>query len=316
MTREDLSLLAEDLIGISPKTQGKLLDSLFIVLAFILVRFLLVRLINRRIDDVRSAYQWRKGVSYTCTLFALIAVGQTWFRGIEHLATVLGLASAGIAVALKDPIANLAGWFYIGFQKPFRVGDRIQVGKFAGDVIDLRLFQFSLMEIGNWVQSDQSTGRVIRVPNSTVFREPVANYSDGFDYIWDEIPVLVTFETDWKKARDILVEIADKFAAPLSESASHQIQQAARHFMIFYSKLTPIVYTSTRDNGVLLTMRYLCNPRSRRTSQHTIWEAILEAFHEHDDIDFAYPTMRYYDNASEGKPGLMPEGMSGKSGKG
>ena len=316
MTREELSLLAEDLIGLSPRTQGKVIDTLFIVLAFVLVRFLLVRIINRRIDDVRSAYQWRKGVSYTCTLFALIAVVQTWFRGIEHLATVLGLASAGIAVALKDPIANLAGWFYIGFQKPFRVGDRIQVGKFAGDVIDLRLFQFSLMEIGNWVQSDQSTGRVIRVPNSLVFREPVANYSDGFDYIWDEIPVLVTFETDWQKAKDILVEIAEKYAAPLSESASRQIQQAARHFMIFYSKLTPIVYTSTRDNGVLLTMRYLCNPRSRRTSQHTIWEAILQAFHEHSDIDFAYPTTRYYDNTSEGKAGLHPAEAAKKSREG
>lgn len=311
MTRDEIMLLIEDLLGMSPKMQGNIIDTVSILAAFIVVRFLLIHLINRRVEDVRTAYQARKVTTYTITAITMIVLIQTWFRGIEHLATVLGLASAGIAVALKDPIANLAGRFYIAFQKPFHVGDRIQVGTHAGDVIDLRLFQFSLMEIGNWVQSDQSTGRVVRVPNSTVFREPVANYSEGFDYIWDEIPVLVTFETDWRKAKEILTEIADKYAAPLSESASRQVQQAARRFMIFYSKLTPIVYTSTRANGVLLTIRYLCNPRSRRTSQHTIWEAILDAFSRHKDIDFAYPTTRYYDNAAEGKLGLTPGGKRG-----
>jgi len=175
-------------------------------------------------------------------------------------------------------------------------------------VIDLRIFQFTLLEIGNWVDADQSTGRVIHVNNGQIFGQSLANFSKGFQFIWNEIAVLVTFESDWEKAKEILTDIAVKHGEELSAAAEERVQQAARRFMIFYSKLTPTVYTSVRDCGVLLTIRYLCDPRRRRTTEQSIWEDILHAFAEHDDIDFAYPTQRFYDNRTEGKPGTKPEG--------
>ncbi len=165
---------------------------------------------------------------------------------------------------------------------------------------------FSLMEIGNWVDSDQSTGRVIHVPNGKIFNEVLANYSQGFEYIWNEIPVLVTFESDWRKAKQILSEIAQRHGTHLSGSAANKLREAAKKFMIFYSKLTPVVYTTVKDCGVMLTIRYLCEPRKRRGSEQDIWEDILDAFAAHDDIDFAYPTQRYYINETEGKPGTRP----------
>jgi small-conductance mechanosensitive channel len=230
-------------------------------------------------------------------------IGRTWFEGFQSLSTFLGLLSAGVAIALKDPLVNLAGWAFIIWRKPFGVGDRIQLGDYQGDVIDQRLFAFTLMEIGNWVDAEQSTGRVIHVPNGKVFNEGLANYSRGFQYIWDEIPVLVTFESNWRKAKQILLEIGRKHGESLSESAEERIRRAARKFMIFYTKLTPTVYTCVKDCGVMLTIRYLCEPRQRRTNQQAIWEDILDAFEKCNDIDFAYPTQRFYNNMSEGKEG-------------
>ena len=183
---------------------------------------------------------------------------------------------------------------------------RSATGDTAGDVIDLRIFQFTILEIGNWVDADQSTGRVIHVNNGQVFTESVANFSKGFEHIWNEIAVLVTFESNWEKAKEILREIANRHDEELSAAAEEKLREAARRFMIFYSKLTPTVYTSVKDCGVMLTIRYLCNPRRRRSSEESMWEDILHAFADNDDIDFAYPTQRFYDNIAEGKPGTKP----------
>jgi small-conductance mechanosensitive channel len=162
------------------------------------------------------------------------------------------------------------------------------------------------MEIGNWVESDQSTGRVIHIPNGKIFNEGLANYSQGFAYIWNEIPVLVTFESDWRKAKQLLTETAQRYGTALSDSAARDLKEAAKKYMIFYSKLTPAVYTTVKDCGVMLTIRYLCEPRRRRGSEQEIWEDILDAFAAHDDIDFAYPTQRFYHNEREGKLGTRP----------
>jgi small-conductance mechanosensitive channel len=235
-----------------------------------------------------------------------VVTTRIWFQGMGSLSTMIGLLSAGVAIALKDALVNLAGWLFIVWRRPFEVGDRIEVGDVAGDVIDLRIFQFTLMEIGNWVQADQSTGRIIHVPNGRVFTQTLANYSKGFQYIWDEVGVLVTFESDWEKAKQILLDIATRHAEHLSSEAEQRVREVSKKFMIFYSKLTPIVYTSVEDCGVLLTLRFLTEPQKRRGRMEAIWEDVLRAFSQQDDIDFAYPTQRFYFNAREGKTGTIP----------
>ncbi|MFC1544496.1 mechanosensitive ion channel family protein, partial [Gemmatimonadota bacterium] len=165
----------------------------------------------------------------------------------------------------------------------------------------IRLFQFSLLEIRNWVDADQSTGRILNVPNSRVLRETLANFTKGFQYIWHEIPVLITFESNWKQAEEIMKEIAATQVEQLSTAAAEEVRRAARRYLIHYGKLTPIVYLTVKDSGVLLTMRYIVESRRRRGTEEGIWRAILEEFAKHDDIDFAYPTVRYYDNRIEGK---------------
>ena len=251
-----------------------------------------------------------------CGCTWVVLVGRVWFEGIQSLATFLGLFAAGLTIVLKDVVTAIAGWFFIIWRRPFNVGDRIQIGQHAGDVIDVRIFKFTLMEIGNWVDADQSTGRVLHIPNGLVLSEIVSNYSRGFQYIWNELPVLVTFESNWKKAKTILQEIVTKHAQHSSEVAQKHIQEASRRFMIFYSVLTPTVYTSytsVAESGVLLTIRYLCEPRTRRGTSETIWEDVLHQFAAHKDIDFAYPTRRFYDNLREGELGTRPSTVAADS---
>ncbi|MDH4069916.1 MAG: mechanosensitive ion channel family protein [Ignavibacteria bacterium] len=279
---------------LSPETAEKLALSTGIFLLLTLGRLIVNQIMKKRIADAKIVYRSRRAALYTYTLLLIVLIGPIWLQGIASLTTFLGLASAGIAIALHDTIANIAGWVFIVSRKPFKVGDRIQIGDTAGDVIDIRIFQFSLVEIGNWVDADQSTGRIVHVPNSKVLRDPLANYHIGFEYIWHEIPVLVTFESNWRKAKEILETISHENVKQFSEGAQEQMRRAAEKYFIFYGALTPIVYTTVKDSGVLLTIRYLVNPRERRGSEQKIWEATLEMFAKAGDIELAYPTTRFF----------------------
>ena len=297
---------------VSPDFLGKLLVSVFFVLFLALVRRLTLRLVRGRSEDVVVLYHWQKISGYLVLVLSLALVLPLWVAGIRTPVTYLGLLSAGLAIALQGPLVNFAGWIFILWRKPFQLGDRVQIVDHAGDVIDIRPFQFTLLEIGNWVHADQSTGRVLHVPNGKVFTDVLANYTRGFEYIWNEIPVLVTFESDWRKAKGILNGIATTHGAHLTASAEQRIREAAKRFMILYTTLTPTVYTKVEDCGVLLTVRYLCEPRKRRSSIQAIWEDILDAFAACPEIDFAYPTQRFYHNIYEGKEGArapMPPGV-------
>ena len=292
----------EQTVGIPPRVQEHLLTSALVVAVLWLLRLLVLKLVWKRTNDVRTRYQWQKSSAYTAVGIALLLIGRIWFEGLDSLTTYLGLLSAGIAIALKDVLTDFAGWIFLLWRRPFEVGDRIQIGAHAGDVIDIRLFQFTLNEIGNWVDADQSTGRVVHIPNGMVFTTPQVNFTRGFAYIWDEIPVLITFESDWRKAKDILTRIVEQHAEILTEQAQRGVLEASKKFMIFYSTLSPTVYTSVKDSGVNLTLRYLVEPRKRRGRQQVIWEEILTAFAAESDIDLAYPTTRYYRGPDRGAP--------------
>jgi small-conductance mechanosensitive channel len=293
-------------LSLSLDQQARLLRTLVILLGLWLANRLLLAVVYRRTTDAWTRYRWRKTLTYLFVALGIVLLWQTWFRGFEAIATFLGLLSAGLAIALKDPVANIAGWGFIMWRRPFEVGDRIQIGGHAGDVIDVRLFQFTLNEIGNWVNADQSTGRIVHIPNGRVFTDPVANYDKGFPFIWHEIPVVVTFESDWKRAKAILERVAATHAEHLTADAEKHLLEASREYLISYTKLAPIVYTSVVDVGVRLTIRYLIQPRKRRGSEQAIWQDILDEFGRSPQIDFAYPTLRHFRNDIEGKSGTKP----------
>lgn len=273
-----------------------LLDVLYSIGALVIIllgRFLVLRLIDSQVsEDTEARYRARKIVNYATTFVVITTLAFIWIEAFQNLPTYLGLVSAGIAIALADVLKNMAGWVFILSRHPFEVGDRIEVTGLKGDVIDIRLFRFSLMEVGGWVDAEQSTGRMVHVPNGVVFNEPVHNYTEGFAFIWDELPVLVTFESDWKRAEELIRDVLTEEAPNVEATAGQRIRETARNYSIRVGTLTPHVYVSVKDSGVLLTARYLVETRTRRGRADRMWRAILEAFSTEPHVELAYPTIR------------------------
>jgi small-conductance mechanosensitive channel len=283
-----------EILELSPMW-SRTVASVAVLVVILVLRFAGARLIGHRVTDPDLQFRARKALAYAATTILVISLVFIWLPFVDDLATFLGLLSAGLAIALADVFLNLAGWVYIVFRRPFKVGDRIEIGESAGDVIDIRAFRFTLLEIRDWVDADQSTGRVVHIPNETLFRQPMANFTEGFHYIWHEIPILVTFESDWRAGERHLMAALESVAIDPAD-ARRKIEQvsATRDYRISYSQLTPIVYVSTRDSGVLLTGRVLVEARTRRSIEDAVWRSLLDAFEADPSVELAYPTIRGY----------------------
>lgn len=293
--------------GIPADVLARTFATVVVLIAWFVLGRLARRVLARTVDDASSRFHMTRVAGYVIGIASTIVVARLWIQGVAGIATYLGLVSAGVAIALQDPLTNLAGWLFILIRRPFRIGDRIQVGQERGDVVDIRPFRFLMLEVGNWVHADQSTGRILHVPNGSIFKQTIANYDEAFGHIWNEIEVTLTFESDWRAAKKVLEEILESNTEKIDDHIRKRIDDAAESLHIRFPKPTPVVWTSVVDSGVRLTMRYLCLPRARRNSSAQIWEAVLDAFDAMDNVDFAYPTTRRFDNVSEGKRGARAE---------
>lgn len=282
-------------LGITP-IMGKGLISVAIVVFIYIVTLLIIRIINMKMGDLKRRHQARKATLYSATLFAFSIIALIWIKNLKTVSVVISVMGAGMVVALADLFLSIAGWFVIVFRRPFSTGDRIEIDGVKGDVIDIRLFQTSLLEIGNWVKEDQSTGRVVHFTNSILFKKPLYNYTRGFEFLWDEIKVVVTFESNYKKAQEIMLKHAQEEAEKTSKEASKHIKKMAEEYLIFYEKLTPITYVKIVENGVEISLRYLTEVKRRRTYQDCINKRVLDDFASASDIEFAYPTYRIIKN--------------------
>ncbi|GIX42556.1 MAG: mechanosensitive ion channel protein MscS [Leptospiraceae bacterium] len=282
----------EDVIKITNiEIQKKFIYTLIIFLIIIIIRNLISRYLLTKIEDKKIQINWRRGIDYFGFIFLVLILSNIWFEFIKNLGTIIGLISAGLALALKDPLTNLAGWLFILTRRPFRVGDRIEIAGIKGDVYDIRLFQFSLIEIQNWVDAEQSTGRIVHIPNAKVFHNPQINYFGEFPYIWDELSFIITFESDWKKAQNIFLKIINKHIQQIKEEVSQFQKTMERNLLIHYKVVEPFVWLKIEEYGIKLSGRYICKPRERRIIQHQITIDILKSFNK-NNIHLAYPTER------------------------
>ncbi len=238
-------------------------------------------------------YRWGKTIAYLTLALTTVFIIAIWVDGLSQIGTFLGLVSAGVAIALKDLLVDVAGWLVLITKPPFEVGDRIQIGPHSGDVVDTSILHFHLLEIGNWVDSDQSTGRLIRIPNSKILTDPIANYTSEFPFLWHEIPVVFTFESNWRRAKTLLLEMVTEASAETSDRAAESLRKRPSRMLISYGTVTATVYTSVLDHGVCLSMRFLTDPRRRRQFDQALWERVLDLVSNEPDIQFAYPTQRF-----------------------
>jgi small-conductance mechanosensitive channel len=265
-----------------------ILGALFVL--FLLVR-LAVRIAQKSLHDPTRVYHVARAIRRVGLVLGFVLVIGMLSPDVRGFVTVLTVIGAGLAIAMREALLSMAGWIRIATISEFRTGDRIEIGGVHGDVIDVRLMRTTLMETRGWVDADQSTGRIVHVPNSWVWLHAVHNYSRGFSFIWNEIPFTFTFRSDWRAAREIMLELAEESAAIVEQQASKEIREMSREFLIHYGILTPFVYVRVVENGVRLTLRYLCEVHKRRGTEHALTVLILDAVREHGSIEFALPAV-------------------------
>jgi small-conductance mechanosensitive channel len=257
-------------------------EKLIIVGVGVGVIALLVRLLRRpltgRIDDKDTRYRIRKLVTFAGYGAVAILVAAVFNDRLGSLAVVFGVAGAGVAFALQEVIASIAGWLAVSFGGFYGVGDRVQLGGIKGDVIDIGILRTTVMEVGGWISGDQYNGRVVRIANSFVFKEPVFNYSGDFPFLWDEITVPVKYGSDYRAARDILEGAAAAVVGDFVPHARAAWRDIVHKYRVEDARLEPVVLMIANDNWVEFTLRYVVDFKRRRSTKDELFTRILDEF--------------------------------------
>lgn len=257
-------------------TVGKLLTFIVGVLVTVAVVRFINKSLSRWVSDPEARYRGRKLVVFSGYVAVAILLLTIYSGRLGGLTVTLGVAGAGIAFALQEVIASFAGWFAIAMSGFYRTGDRVQLGGIKGDVIDIGVLRTTLMELGEWVNGDLYNGRVVRVANSFVFKEPVVNYSGDFAFLWDEITVPIKFGSDWREARAILERVAAEVVGDYTTGARAGWNGIRRSFLVEDARVEPMVTMTFDQNWISLTLRYVVDYKSRRTTKDRLFMRVLE----------------------------------------
>ncbi len=198
---------------------GKLVTAIVGIILIVLIARFLGKNVGRYVKSSESKYRIRKLFTSASYFLAIVLLTVIYSDKLGGLTVALGVAGAGIAFALQEVIASAAGWIAISLGNFYDKGDRVQVGGIKGDVIDIGILRTTLMEVGQWVDGDLYNGRVVRVANSFVFKEPVFNYSGDFPFLWDEIKIPVRFGSDFKYSKETFKNIAVELVGEYAEKA-------------------------------------------------------------------------------------------------
>lgn len=230
--------------------------------------------------DVR--YRVRKFLVLCGYVIGILFMAILFGDRLGRLTFALGVAGAGIVVALQDVVAAIAGWFAIGVARLYIVGDQIQVGDTRGEVIDISLSRTTLMETGNWVSGDLYNGRIARIPNGSVLKGPVFNYSRGFRFVWDEIKVRFTLDSDHILAREILLQIAKENISDYVAKTEKSWKHITDDFKIANLRREPTV-TLVVDGGCLeFTLSYVVDYLRQTGMKDQLFTRIVEEVNKND----------------------------------
>ena len=263
-------------------TVGRLVAALVgVLVVVVLVRFA-QRTLGRYVKDTDVRYRARKFVTFVGYGLGIFVVATVFSDRLGGLTVALGVAGAGIAFALQEVIASVAGWFAISFAGFYKPGHRVQLGGIKGDVIDVGILRTTLMEIGDWVKGDQYNGRVVRVANSFVFKEPVFNYSGDFPFLWDEITVPIKYGCDHRLAREILERTAREVVGDYAASAKSSWERLVERFLIEDARVDPMITLVANDNWMEFTLRYVVDFKRRRATKDQLFTRILDEIDKTD----------------------------------
>jgi len=213
-----------------------------------------------------------------------------WLGFGSNFTVAMGILGAGIAFASQETIGSLAGYLSIVTGNLYRIGDRVRIGEVTGDVLDISMLRTTVMEIGEWVKAEQYTGRVVTIANRFVFSHPVFNYTQHWEYLWDEITIPISYDSDWRRARDIMLARAEEYTAHVQSDAQADLQALMKRYPIRETSVAPHLYTVMTDNWIELTLRYVVDARERRRVTGQLHQELLQRFEEEPDITVASAT--------------------------
>jgi small-conductance mechanosensitive channel len=285
---------------------SKELEKLFFTLlalsvVYLVLNILIGEMVSGRIKDSKARYSFKKTIFIISIASIALAVVLIWVEDSTALLVSYGLIGAGLAIALQDVFKNFAGGIIILTSAIYRVGDRIDIQSTMGDVIDVGIMYTTLLEIRKWVNGDQATGRLVSVPNGVVISTPVVNFTRDHSYLWDEIMIPVTYDSDWRRAGESFKAIVRKETELFQEGAQGDIDRIEEKYYIPSQDIEPNMYVVPTDNWIALHLRYVVPVRQRRIVRDRINRLIIDEVEKSEAVRIAsesidissFPLIRY-----------------------
>ncbi len=280
-----------------------------IILFFIIFILLVKYLVRRYMSDNDRFYTINKALNITFFTLLLLTLLFAYIENVSYLVTILGFASAGIAIAMKDWFMSLMGWFVIVIGGAVHVGDRVKFVRgnveYVGDIVDISLLRMTIQEdiTLTTYMHNRRAGRIIFVPNNFIFTDMVANYSHaGLKTVWDGIDLMITFDSNVSKASSIAKEITKKYSKGYTDITRKQLNKLRSQYSMKNTNVEPRIYTFIEPYGIKISAWYHTNAYATLTLRSTISLEIIERIQAEDDITLAFPTQSIYVDKDVRKP--------------
>ena len=262
-----------------------------VAVSYLFLKLLLEGIVGSRIKEARARYSFRKATQLLFLIVSFVIVLRVWIPNPQALLVAYGLVAAGVAIALQDVFKNFAGALSILVSGIYRVGDRVEINGKLGDVIDIGPFYTTLIELREWVDGDQTTGRIVFLPNGQVLSYPVHNYTKEHNFLWDEIALPITHDSDWRKAVQIVQDIVTASTADTTKRAEHDISRLEEKYYVSKRNIEPAVFITPTENWIMLRIRYVVDVRDRRLVRNQLSALILDALRQTSDVTIASQTL-------------------------
>jgi hypothetical protein len=276
-----------DLAGIALK----LLLSLVVVVATLIIYRTIRNAIKRRAKDATRLQSMRVAVRNVLAVASFVIILLIWLPTGNNLTTALGILGAGLAIASQELIGSLAAGVNIWVGNIYRVGDRVRIGEVVGDVMDISLARTTVMEVGEWVKADQYTGRVVNVANRMVWTNPVYNFTQHWGYLWDEITLPISYESDWQRAAELMLEHGQTYTAELQADAEAKLNRMIDRYPLKDTKVEPTLYLAMTDNWIEMTLRFVVDAQERRRVKDQLHRDLLQHIQSEENITVASTTI-------------------------
>nr|WP_027137292.1 mechanosensitive ion channel domain-containing protein [Gaetbulibacter saemankumensis] len=246
---------------------------IWIILIFLAIAWMR-RILKRRLPDNSLRYKSQKGIEIIGYFFALLITISYFTGNIKDFGLAIGLLTAGITITLQELILSIAGSFYIFFVRVYKPGDRIEINGIKGDVIDVDSIYTTMMEIGQWVSSDNYSGRIVKLSNAFVFKGPVYNYSQDFPFVWDEFNLPIRYGSDIEMAKSIVISVAQEYLSEYVKASISDWKDVVEKYYIEDAQVDPALAITMTDNWIQFNLRYIVDYKKRRITKHLLNEEI------------------------------------------